>query len=61
MQQHHVGIFVGLILGLALVLTSFGEMLVVALAGIIGWIVMRTLSGDMDLSDFLNRGQRRRS
>jgi chromate transport protein ChrA len=51
MQQHHVGIFVGLILGLALVLTSFGEMLVVALAGVIGWIVMRTISGDVDLGD----------
>jgi chromate transport protein ChrA len=61
MKQHHVGIFVGLILGLALVLTSFGEMLVVALAGVIGWIVMRTVNGDIDVSDLLNRSQRRRS
>jgi chromate transport protein ChrA len=60
MQRAHVGIFVGLLLGLALVLTSFGEMLIVALAGIIGWVVARVLEGDLDLSEFLNRNQRRR-
>jgi chromate transport protein ChrA len=58
-QRTHVGIFVGLLLGLALVLTSFGEMLIVALGGIIGWVVMRVIEGDFDLGDLLNRNQRR--
>jgi chromate transport protein ChrA len=60
-QRTHVGIFVGLLLGLALVLTSFGEMLIVALGGIIGWVVMRTLDGDFDLGDLINRNQRRQT
>jgi len=60
-QRTHVGIFVGLLLGLALVLTSFGEMLIVALGGIIGWVVMRTIEGDLDLGDLINRNQRRGS
>jgi chromate transport protein ChrA len=60
MQRAHVGIFIGLILGLALVLTSFGEMLVVALAGAIGWVVMRVVDGDLDVGEFLNRNQQRR-
>ena len=60
MERAHVGIFVGLLLGLALVLTSFGEMLVVALAGAIGWVVMRVIEGDLDLADFLSRNQQRR-
>jgi chromate transport protein ChrA len=60
MQRAHVGIFIGLILGLALVLTSFGEMLVVALAGAIGWVVIRVVDGDLDVGEFLNRNQQRR-
>jgi len=60
-QRSHVGLFVGLLLGLALVLTSFGEMLIVALGGLIGWVVMRVLEGDLDLGDLLNRNQRRES
>jgi len=60
-QRTHVGIFVGLLLGLALVLTSFGEMLIVALGGIIGWLAMRTIEGDLDVADLFNRNQRRRS
>jgi hypothetical protein len=60
MERAHVGIFIGLILGLALVLASFGEMLVVALAGGIGYLVMRVVDGDLDIGEFLNRNQQRR-
>ena len=60
MERAHVGIFIGLILGLALVLASFGEMLVVALAGVIGYLVMRVVDGDLDIGEFLNRNQQRR-
>jgi len=59
-ERAHVGIFIGLILGLALVLASFGEMLVVALAGAIGYLVMRVVDGDLDIGEFLNRNQQRR-
>jgi len=60
MQRAHVGIFIGLILGLALVLANFGDMLIVALAGVIGYLVMRVVDGDLDVGEFLNRNQRRR-
>jgi chromate transport protein ChrA len=60
MERAHVGLLVGLLLGLALVLTSFGEMLIVALAALIGWVVVRVVDGDVDLGELVNRGQRRR-
>ena len=49
-----VGIFVGLILGLAIVFGSFGDMLVVALFGAIGYGVARVLDGDVDVASILN-------
>jgi hypothetical protein len=58
MQTTTVGLFVGLLLGLALVLTGFGEMLVVALFGIIGYIVGRVLTGNLDLSQILGAQRR---
>jgi hypothetical protein len=53
-----VGIFVGLLLGLALVLTDFGDMLIVALLGAIGYFVARVLEGDLDLNELLSRTSR---
>jgi hypothetical protein len=47
------GLFVGLILGLAAVLEGFGSMLVVALCGAVGFVVVKALSGDLDLSAYL--------
>ena len=60
MERLHVGIFVGLILGLALVLSSFAEMLVVALFGAIGWIVVAVVDGRVDLESLTSRGASRR-
>jgi hypothetical protein len=49
------GLFTGLILGLALIVGSFGDMLIVALFGIIGVVVVKVLEGDIDLGDLGNR------
>ena len=49
----------GLILGLALVFGSFGDMLIVALLGAIGYAVAKVLDGDLDVLGWLTRGRRR--
>lgn len=46
---------VGLALGLALAFGSFGQMLIVALFAVIGFIVAKVLDGDLDLSPYLSR------
>jgi hypothetical protein len=55
-------LFVGLILGLALVLDGFGSMLIVALAGFIGWVVAKVLEGEIDPLEYLStrRSRQRR-
>jgi len=55
-----VGLFAGLLLGLALIIGDFGDMLIVALFGILGYLVARVLEGDLDLDDLLNRSGRSR-
>jgi hypothetical protein len=58
MRASTVGLFVGLILGVALVLTSFGDMLIVALLGAIGFFVMKVVEGEIDLGELLSRQPR---
>ena len=60
MQPPVVGLFVGLLLGLALVIEGFGEMLIVALFGLIGYVVMKVALGELDLSEYLSAPARRR-
>ncbi len=48
---------VGLILGMALVFGSFGDMLVVALLGAIGFGVAKVIEGDVDLPSWLSRSR----
>lgn len=50
----------GLILGLALVFGNFGDMLIVALLGAIGYGAARILNGDMDVQEWLSRSRSRR-
>lgn len=50
-----LGIVIGLALGLALAFGSFGQMLIVALFAIIGFVVAKVLDGDLDLSPYLSR------
>jgi len=50
----------GLILGLALVFGSFGDMLIVALLGAIGYGIAKVLDGDWDVQGWLSRSRNRR-
>jgi hypothetical protein len=47
----------GLILGLALVFGNFGDMLIVALFGAIGYGIARVVNGDVDVPGWLSRGR----
>jgi hypothetical protein len=49
----------GLILGLALVFGSFGDMLIVALLGAIGYTIAKTVDGDWDVAGWLSRSRSR--
>jgi len=60
MRTSHVGLFLGAILGFALIVEGFGEMLIVALFAAIGWLVASVLSGSVDLGEVLS-AQRQRS
>jgi hypothetical protein len=55
MTRTTVGIVIGLALGLALAFGSFGQMLIVALFAVIGFVVAKVLDGDLDLSPYLSR------
>jgi hypothetical protein len=50
----------GLILGLVLVFGNFGDMLIVALFGAIGYGVAKILDGDIDAQAWLSRSRRGR-
>jgi hypothetical protein len=50
-----MGIVIGLALGLAVAFGNFGEMLIVALFGAIGFVVAKVLEGDLDLGPYLPR------
>ena len=54
MTRSTIGIFVGLLLGLAFVLGSFGDMLIVALFAIIGFVIAKIMDGDIDVSQYLS-------
>ena len=55
MTRTTLGIVIGLALGLALAFGSFGQMLIVALFGAIGFVVAKVLEGDLDLGPYLSR------
>jgi hypothetical protein len=55
MTRTTLGVVIGLALGLALAFGSFGQMLIVALFAVIGFVVAKVLEGDLDLSSYLPR------
>ena len=55
MTRTTLGIVIGLALGLALAFGSFGQMLIVALFAVIGFVVAKVLDGDLDLGSYLSR------
>jgi hypothetical protein len=50
----------GLILGLVLVFGNFGDMLIVALFGAIGYGAAKVVAGDLDAQGWLSRARRDR-
>ena len=60
MTRTTAGVVIGLALGLALAFGSFGQMLIVALFAVIGFVVAKVLDGDLDLSPYLSRRRNER-
>ena len=50
----------GLILGLALVFGNFGDMLIVALLGLLGYGIAKVLDGELDVQGWLSRSRDRK-
>jgi hypothetical protein len=48
-----VGLFTGLLLGIAWVVSGFGAFLGVAALGAVGWLVGRAVSGQLDLTRYI--------
>lgn len=60
MQPTVVGLFAGLLLGIALIVGDFSDMLVVALFGAIGYVVMKVVEGELDVGEIIDRNRRTR-
>ena len=60
MNRTALATLTGLILGLALVFGSFGDMLIVALLGLIGFAIAKVIDGELDLLGWLSRSRYRR-
>lgn len=58
MKASYTGLLAGLILGLA-AMSGFVTFVVVAVAGVIGFIAGRVVDGDVNLGDLLGRGRDR--
>jgi hypothetical protein len=55
-----LGTVTGLVLGLVVVFRSFGEMLIVALFAVIGYLAAKVINGDIDMQGWLSRARRDR-
>jgi hypothetical protein len=55
-----VGLFTGLLLGLAWVVAGFGAFLGVAALGALGFLVGKVVAGQLDLTPYLGGGRRGR-
>jgi hypothetical protein len=54
MTRSTLGTLVGLALGFALAFGTLGQMLIVALFAVIGFVVAKVLDGDLDLSQYVS-------
>ena len=50
-----IAIVIGLALGLAVAFGNLGDMLIVALFAVIGFVVAKVIEGDLDLGPYLSR------
>lgn len=53
MSNTTLGTVVGLVLGLVIAFGTFGQMLIVALFGAIGFLVAKVVAGELDLSPYV--------
>jgi hypothetical protein len=53
MNRTTLGTIIGLALGAVLVFGDFGDMLIVALFALIGFVVAKVLDGDLDLAQLI--------
>jgi hypothetical protein len=60
MNRIILGTITGLVLGLTVVFRSFGEMLIVALFALIGYLAAKVVNGDIDMQGWLSRTRRDR-
>jgi hypothetical protein len=60
MNRTAIATITGLVLGLTLVFGDFGDMLIVALFGMIGYLAAKVLDGDIDAQAWLSRSRRSR-
>jgi hypothetical protein len=60
MYRTSLATITGLILGLTLVFGNFGDMLIVGLLGLIGYLTARVLDGTLDVQEWLSRSRFRR-
>lgn len=55
MQPTTIGLFVGLLLGLAAAIAGFSGFLVTAVLGGLGWLVAGQVSGRLDVRELIGR------
>ena len=60
MNRTALATITGLVLGVTLVFGDFGDMLIVALFGVIGYLAAKVLDGDIDAQAWLSRSRRSR-
>ncbi len=60
MNRTALATITGLVMGLALVFGNFGDMLIVGLFGLIGYVIAKVLDGDLDVQGWLTRSRFRR-
>ncbi len=54
MSNTALGTVVGLVLGLVIAFGTFGQMLIVALFGVIGFVIAKIVAGELDLTPYVS-------
>ena len=60
MNRTALATITGLVMGLALAFGNFGDMLIVGLFGLIGYVIAKVLDGELDVQGWLARSRFRR-
>ncbi len=56
-----IGLFTGLLIGLAIAIDGFNGFLLLVVFGAVGIVIGKVLDGDLDMSSMLNSASSRRS